>query len=173
MTEPAKTLNLELVLSLQIPTEPVPKDRPRVGPDGGHSTPRTKEGEADIRSRVLAALGRIDPDDQYAYHLHAYFTTHSRSKDLDNLVKLVMDALNGYVWKDDRQVSTIETVIHRGTEQPMTQLFIYRSNFKWDEFLPPGKETTHASTRRVPRTATLVQRALRQIEKRASPRGRR
>ena len=38
------------------------------------------------------------------------FVPHTSTPDLDNLVKLVTDALNGVVYKDDRQIVRIDAV---------------------------------------------------------------
>lgn len=40
--------------------------------------------------------------------------------DLDNLVKLVLDALNGLAWEDDRQVVTLRAHVLRGSDRAET-----------------------------------------------------
>jgi Holliday junction resolvase RusA-like endonuclease len=50
----------------------------------------------------------------------------SRRPDLDNLVKAVLDALNGLAWRDDAQIHTlhISKVVAAGDEQPHVQVRI-------------------------------------------------
>jgi Holliday junction resolvase RusA-like endonuclease len=44
--------------------------------------------------------------------------------DLDNLVKAVLDALNGVVWEDDVQVVSMSARIHRGCPKDQRQVSI-------------------------------------------------
>jgi Holliday junction resolvase RusA-like endonuclease len=46
--------------------------------------------------------------------------------DLDNLIKSVLDAANGVIWKDDRQVRRIEAVMWKGKRfgEPRTVLSV-------------------------------------------------
>jgi Holliday junction resolvase RusA-like endonuclease len=51
---------------------------------------------------------------------------HIKKPDLDNLVKAVLDALNGLAWRDDAQIHTlhISKVVAAGDEQPHVQVRI-------------------------------------------------
>ena len=51
---------------------------------------------------------------------------HTKRPDLDNLVKAVLDALNGLAWRDDAQIHTlnISKVVAAGDEQPHVQVRI-------------------------------------------------
>ena len=51
--------------------------------------------------------------------------TPQTEQDLDNLVKLVLDALNGVAWKDDRQVKRINANVVRGSILPATYVTIF------------------------------------------------
>jgi Holliday junction resolvase RusA-like endonuclease len=50
---------------------------------------------------------------------------HIKKPDLDNLVKAVLDALNGLAWRDDAQIHTlhISKVVAAGDEQPRDEQF--------------------------------------------------
>ena len=48
---------------------------------------------------------------------------HTSRKDIDNLCKLIMDALNGIFWKDDAQICWIEAQ-KKYSERPRTELII-------------------------------------------------
>jgi crossover junction endodeoxyribonuclease RusA len=107
------------LLQFWIEGEPVPKGRPRLGANGNVRTPQqTKQGEQWVQTCLLGAtVGRmIDPTGEFEVILE--YTTASHAKDLDNLIKLDLDALNGYVWADDRQVTHIDARITRTTKEP-------------------------------------------------------
>lgn len=120
------------LLKLTFPGTPKPKGRPRariVKPKGGGEpfavfyTPKeTEEEEKRLSVLALAAVNRekwSKPDGPVAVLVHAVFRIpdscskreafsrrwHDQKPDEDNLGKLVKDALNGIVWKDDAQIS--------------------------------------------------------------------
>jgi len=51
---------------------------------------------------------------------------HQANKDIDNILKAVMDALNKIVWKDDKQVCKVSAIKWRaaGGEEPRTEITI-------------------------------------------------
>ena len=49
---------------------------------------------------------------------------HISKPDLDNLIKFVLDALNGVVWADDRQVAAYGECVKLWTETPMTRITV-------------------------------------------------
>ena len=53
-------------------------------------------------------------------------TPHTKTPDVDNLLKSTFDALNGTLWRDDRQIWVVTTrkVIAAGDEQPHVKLTI-------------------------------------------------
>ena len=97
-----------------VPIRPRPKARPRFR---GHAyTPKeTLEYERAIRSYVAIQYQRPKKAPEHK----------TGRPDLDNLIKGVMDALNGILWLDDAQVVRI----HAGKEYGDTdQIIIETSN---------------------------------------------
>jgi len=105
-------------IRLNIPTIPQPKLRARIDKRGWAFTPKkTESAEAEIRWHWNASKHQMIP--KYPTVLEVWFflpkpASAKKSQvypvvrpDLDNLVKLVKDALNGFAWKDDGQI--IET----------------------------------------------------------------
>ncbi len=87
---------------LEVPGNPLPKARPRFK---GHAyTPTTTRWaeelilDAAIRLRAKSDLFCIEQPIRVDLH---FFRSNRRRVDLDNLAKLVLDALNGEVWADD------------------------------------------------------------------------
>jgi len=99
---------------------PVAKGRPKFSTRGGFArayTPKkTREAEEDFLEQALhskpaepilgAVMLKVDfhyvkPKSRKKFH---FWTT---KPDLDNLVKLVKDSLNGVFWKDDSQIINI------------------------------------------------------------------
>ena len=104
--------------------DPVGKSRPRVTQRGTYTPAATRAHQVRVASAYHDAYPfRWDSpptrEDRKDWALAVTFhreTGHRR--DLDNLAKLVMDALNGWVWWDDHQVSTLlarQTRVPRGS----------------------------------------------------------
>lgn len=98
------------MFTLLIPGDPVAKGRPRV-----------YQGHAITPRRTVAAENRIYTEFRTRYpdatpldgplRLEAEFWMSRRGKpDVDNLLKTVLDALNGVAYKDDQQVESLHGV---------------------------------------------------------------
>ena len=110
------------MIVLTVPGEPVPKARARRSAAGGWYTPKeTRDAEAAIAITVKAAMSRhgitLDDTSRFSVALAFYVTTKKRH-DIDNLAKLVLDACNGIVWKDDSQVDRLLVERHYDTLVP-------------------------------------------------------
>jgi len=105
--------------SYTIPMRPVPKARPRFGRGKVFTDPKTTIAERFIK-KCLIEQGAQPLDGplclkiRFVYqrpkgkeHRGVYFKT--TRPDLDNLLKLVKDAGNGLLWKDDNQVCSVFT----------------------------------------------------------------
>lgn len=125
---------------MTVPGNPVPNERARKG-RGHWYTPATT---ADYRERVLAAwmvegrpqlgAGPLHADLQFVYALPSSYLRKDGGPrkgapayphpDVDNLVKGVLDALNGYAYQDDRQVVRLSCGKRwaRPGEEPHTQV---------------------------------------------------
>lgn len=85
--------------------EPIAKARPRVTRNGTFTPKATVAAEARIATACRSFFPRLQPDDTEAWRLSITFCRYERlPRDLDNLVKLVQDALQGVIWADDSQV---------------------------------------------------------------------
>lgn len=106
-----------------LPGEPASKARPRLGKGGNVYTPRETTHAEELWKLTLQQAGVAGPNDASAYAVRLRF--HSgvwTRKDVDNMVKLVLDACNGVVWADDRQVVGIDAWLYRGDDAPRTEL---------------------------------------------------
>jgi Holliday junction resolvase RusA-like endonuclease len=63
-------------------------------------------------------------DVRYTVMIDFYLPTAHRV-DVDNLSKIVLDALNGIAWDDDSQVKRIEAEKHTDKADPRTEVSIY------------------------------------------------
>ena len=114
---------MKTILSLHIPGTPKAKDRPRVlrtksGASYAYNTKQTVLAEEALRQHLMVALRGWQAQPGKSYGLKAFFSFPAEGKghspgapqtskpDLDNLLKLVLDALKP--WVDDAQVSRIE-----------------------------------------------------------------
>lgn len=119
----------------EVPGVPVPKGRPRFVRTGGFTRaitpPRTRSYEAEIRYAAAEAMGESPILDGSVFvkiiaelpipksmskWLHRecvdgyHMVCHTRKPDLDNIVKSVIDGIQGIVFRTDSQVSAIHAV---------------------------------------------------------------
>lgn len=88
-------------MRLTIDTDPIPKGRPRFTRSGHvYTAKRTRDYEKLIGLSYRANGGKAHSG-PVSVELVFYV---SRMSDIDNLVKAVLDGLNGVAWVDDRQV---------------------------------------------------------------------
>lgn len=115
-----------LVAHLVVMGDPRAKARPRVTRNGTF----TPKGTVDAEARVRAAFETLNLPD---YRLDATFRIDvdfylgtRRHVDLDNLVKLVKDALNGVAYTDDHLVVDERArKWHTTRDRARTELFLY------------------------------------------------
>lgn len=130
LTWPTRLSGESIRVHLSIPGDPRSKARPRLS-RGGHTytPPATKAAQAVVGWTIKAAYRQLVPDGSSAFGVRVIFfcQTYER-RDLDNMLKLVLDACTGIVWDDDRQVEEIITQVIRGERlEPRTDLVIYRT----------------------------------------------
>lgn len=98
-----------LVARFTIAGEPQAKARAR-HTKGGHSysPAANRQAEALIGLKFKSATGFAGPDADKAFGVVALFFASTRQRrDVDNMLKLVLDGLNKVAWADDSQVTEI------------------------------------------------------------------
>ncbi len=122
-----------MTYTFTIQGDPVPKGRPRVYRGHANTPPRTVAAEKHV-AFVLRAAG-LRPLPGPVHLLVRFFRGTARRCDIDNLVKLVMDALNGIAWTDDDQVVLLTASKLIDREKPRTEISISAvpAPIIWDE----------------------------------------
>jgi Holliday junction resolvase RusA-like endonuclease len=101
--------DVEVVLSFTVMGEPVSKARPRMGKNHQVYTPaKTSKAEEQIGWEFKKQV-RYRANETAAFSVYIDFylgTTNgaSNQRDIDNMAKTVLDALNHICWWDDKQV---------------------------------------------------------------------
>lgn len=111
------------MIQFSVPGEPVSKERPRTVNGHTYTPQKTLDHEEKIQqvwnlvARKWDKLGR--------FHVMVEFRVGRDNKDLDNMVKTVLDALNYFAWKDDVQVDRV-TAWKTKHKPPSTEITITR-----------------------------------------------
>lgn len=118
-----------IVYQFTVPGQPVPKGRPRHSRTGGTYTPaRTEQAEAEVAAQFRMQIVGYGPPRLSNFALSAMFHMKRDDADIDNLLKLLMDGLQGVAWVNDKQVRRLgycAILVDRGnprTEVAFTQL---------------------------------------------------
>lgn len=111
-------------IRLTLDGDPIPKGRPRHGKGHSFTPKRTRDAEQSIRDRVN--LLDVKPYDGPVSVSLVFYCETRRRTDLDNLVKLVTDALNGIAYTDDHLIHRITASLYRRAigETPRTEVRI-------------------------------------------------
>jgi Holliday junction resolvase RusA-like endonuclease len=103
---------------------PVGKGRPRCTGRGAYTPKKTKDAERTISDFWWEAHGSHPSPGLVAVHLTFMEGPGQRAQDIDNLAKLVLDALNGVAGEDDRQVVGLHAELFRGRKEPQTRIIV-------------------------------------------------
>lgn len=111
-----ETAEVSNIVGLSVSGDPVSKSRPRVTRTGHTFTPaKTREAESRIATLVRSAMPGMVSRGDVCFGLQAEFHCGTwQRRDVDNMLKLVADALTGVVWADDSQVSEMSARVIRG-----------------------------------------------------------
>ena len=90
---------------------PVPKGRPRLGNGHAYTPERTRVYEQQVAWAYKQAGGTLH---EGPLAVTMVFRAKTWPGDLDNLVKAVLDALNGIAWRDDRQIRELHAALETG-----------------------------------------------------------
>lgn len=140
-------------LRFMVDGEPVSKGRPRVGANRNVYTPdQTEAAEANVAAAFARAYPRWRAVADFTFGIQATFWCKSfRRRDSDNMLKLVMDGLNHWVWADDAQVIENVVAVHRGADTPRTDIEIWTLPTPPGPTRPRNHDARTARTRRRPR----------------------
>lgn len=111
-------------IGVRVPGDPVAWERVvRTTAGRGRVPPRTRQAKRDIGWEIKAAWTGIEPAEDLAFGLQLrFFCPDRRRRDLDNLIKLTMDALTGIVYRDDTQVQEIDAQVVRHAPRPYSEI---------------------------------------------------
>lgn len=112
--------------------EPMSKARPRFARKGDKTytfTPEaTVKAEEAIAWAFRQAAPHFQPNDVIAYGIVAHFVCATRHRrDIDNMVKLILDGLNKVAWADDNQVAELIARKSVDPEGARTEVIIYEA----------------------------------------------
>lgn len=99
-------------LAFELPGPPIPKMRARKGKHGFYTPKPTVVYERNIGFVAAATVVGVKDwpmDAEYVFSMLAVFEDKS-TRDLDNVLKSVLDGCNKILWKDDSQVCKFEDV---------------------------------------------------------------
>jgi Holliday junction resolvase RusA-like endonuclease len=120
----------QILAHLTIDGEPVSKARARFTNRGSKSrayTPeKTKQAEQNVAAHFRRTVPGWRPHGLHGFGVMAVFFTESfQRRDVDNMIKLILDACNKVVWEDDVQVTEVSGRVVRGVDDPRTEIAIY------------------------------------------------
>lgn len=106
-----------MIVSFEVPGKAVPKGRPRRGANGRFFTPKeTKVYEQTVGMMARNAMRSKKPTTEEVFVRMKFYFDDRRKRDLDNLVKAVLDGCNSIVFADDKQVTRLEAAIFRDSK---------------------------------------------------------
>lgn len=116
------------VFVIQLPGQPQSKQRPRLGKGVIYTPNGTRQAERAIGLLFKSKFPGHRPDKKNRFGIRILFQCgpqHGRRGDVDNMAKLVLDALNGVLWKDDSQVAEICAKVIKKVDHPSTTIYAY------------------------------------------------
>lgn len=102
-------------IRFEVPGQPKPKQRARVVGKHAFTPQATKDYEQLVAWHArFAATECLDGDLWVTCH---FYRKGKQRADVDNLLKAVLDACNGIVWADDKQIVALTGLVQYGAKQ--------------------------------------------------------
>lgn len=113
-------------LTFTVPGDPVVKGRPRFTRYGKAYTPK-KTADAELAIKMLLNGLVSEPFDRPVGVDAVFFCATKRRTDGDNLMKMLLDAMNEVVVTDDYLVEDVHYRLYRKAEgeEPRTEVYVY------------------------------------------------
>ena len=99
------------VLSFIVPGEPIGTARPRVTRNGTFTPKASRDAQDRVGAAFLDAYPAHRPSIGAAYVRARFYRATAYRRDIDNLVKTVLDGLNGLAYVDDYQVQDLKVKV--------------------------------------------------------------
>lgn len=117
----------EALLSFTVAGNPRPKARPRFGRGFTYTTAGNVTAEKTVAwearlAQVKAQCGEVTAPVRVELEFHL---ATARRVDVDNLAKLVLDALNGVVWRDDSLIAELRVSKGIDRVEPRTVVRVF------------------------------------------------
>lgn len=121
-------------VSFTVPGKPQGKQRPRLGKGGRVYTPSaTKRYEHMVAWAALGARPREwSKQGRFVVEVTMYFAD-LRRRDVDNVLKGILDGMNGVLYEDDSQVVAASAIKWLDRETPRTVVVVRRAFDRADE----------------------------------------
>ncbi len=120
------TATRSLVLDMTVPGNPIPWRRVRRGAQGQSYVPADVVNAENVFGLMALSAGVRTCEEGPLTITATFYRDNRRAVDIDNLFKLVMDAGNGVVWKDDSQVVEAHLSKRLDRENPRTEVTVWR-----------------------------------------------
>lgn len=126
-----QTLNFTDTIKLVIKGKPISKDNQKrsIGKNGRYFTrPEYRDYEESVRDQAFLQLRDHKPLDCDLFVMLIFFFPNKKHCDLWNAPKSVGDALNGIVWKNDKQVKLSYLQCLYDKKDPRVEIYINKIN---------------------------------------------
>ena len=113
-------------IEFEVFANPLPKQSFKMGRGGGYTPQATKDYQELVSwmaKKCLADMGHKPMQGNISVELY-FWRGNKRKVDLDNLSKCVLDAMNGVIYEDDRQITALHLFKAYDKENPRLKVVV-------------------------------------------------
>lgn len=114
-----------LLINAIFPGEPIAWERVMLRGPYMIKPKATRQAQAKLRRQLKMICPTLRVNGLARFGTQFVFSIAGAAKDGDNLQKLVWDAFNGKIWKDDRQIDEWQGRVIRHSSMPQTHMIVY------------------------------------------------
>lgn len=114
-----------LLINAIFPSEPVAWERVMLRGPYMIKPKKTRQAQAELRRQLKMIAPKLRVNSRARFGVQMVFSISGGAKDGDNLEKLVWDAFNGKIWKDDSQIDEWQGRVIRHAPTPQLHFICY------------------------------------------------